>query len=204
MCDTYKHVICTMFIGNLFTWIFTGGAPYAFIEYIDEIYTGVVPTRMLKGAPLSINEISQIREGRAIYEVKILSLGKKDVLPWYIYWITTAGTLKECKQDQEKYDEDDEDHGSNCGEEDRENLLDKCSKVDDQMDEDGCQAGEKDAGIKVKDAHDDGKENVKPRQNKRKQVCCPFIINCYLLWPLYHMWHAWQKHNYLHVFMTAS
>ncbi|XP_065916674.1 protein starmaker-like isoform X2 [Dysidea avara] len=131
-------------------------APYAFIEYVDEIYTAVVPTRMLKGTSLFIDGIAQITEGKAIYEVKILSLG----------------TQKECKQDQEKYDEDDEDSQSNNGsEEDRENFMDDYSQI--EMDgskdtqDNTCSDQIED---KCKDSRD-GKENVEPRQNKRKQKC---------------------------------
>jgi len=66
-------------------YVLTGVAPYAFIEYVDEIYTAVVPTRMLKGASLSINDVVKIKERKDTYEVKILSLGKKDALQWYVY-----------------------------------------------------------------------------------------------------------------------
>jgi len=160
------------FIGKLCTSIFTGVAPYAFIEYVDEIYTAVVPTRMLKGTSLLIDGIAQITEGKAIYEVKILSLGKKDVLLLFVDLITTAGTHKECKQDQEKYDEDDEDSQSNSGsEEDSENFVDKYSQIEMDAGKDRqdntCSDQIKD---KCKDSRD-GKENVEPRQNKRKQVC---------------------------------
>ncbi|XP_065911398.1 uncharacterized protein [Dysidea avara] len=147
-------------------------APYAFIEYVDEIYTAVVPTRMLKGTSLFIDGIAQITEGKAIYEVKILSLGKKGVFLLFVYFSTTAGTQKECKQDQEKYDEDDEDSQSNNGsEEDRENFMDDYSQI--EMDgskdtqDNTCSDQIED---KCKDSRD-GKENVEPRQNKRKQKC---------------------------------
>jgi len=56
-----------------YIYVLTGVASYAFIVYVDEIYTAV-PTRMLKGASLSINDVVEIQEKKDIYEVKILSL----------------------------------------------------------------------------------------------------------------------------------
>jgi len=40
---------------------------------------------MLKGASLSINDVVKIKERKDTCEVKILSLGKKDALLWYVY-----------------------------------------------------------------------------------------------------------------------
>lgn len=49
---------------------------YAFIEYINEPYTAVVPLRLLRGPSLKENEIVEVQEGKTKYYVKILLLGK--------------------------------------------------------------------------------------------------------------------------------
>jgi len=57
--------------------IFIEKAPsYVFIEYINELYTAVVPLRLLRGPSLKENEIVEVQEGKTNYSVKILLLGK--------------------------------------------------------------------------------------------------------------------------------
>ena len=57
--------------------IFIEKAPsYAFIEYINEPYTAVVPLRLFRGPSLKESEIVEVQEGKTNYSVKILLLGK--------------------------------------------------------------------------------------------------------------------------------
>lgn len=89
------------------------------MEYVNEPYTAIVPTRLLIGPSFEVGDTAQVKEGRAkLYEVKILSLGKQLCL-YYCYKIMAlSGTHEECKSEEIKYELELED----SEEEDKENT----------------------------------------------------------------------------------